>query len=698
MLPRLDKRHGRALDGAFDASPMHRHRGTSSMTSDPVLSWPNIAAAVASEALLGKDAPAVVRRLLRGLMTVHGLHGALVARHAAPGAPLVPFGVVGMPDERAGMDATTAWSITAARIATDGIDGAVPMVQLTHPLERGGEGVLLLAAPTVTAAKRASDDGRAALQLALRIDDANEERQVERQERDRLKSIIEATEAGTWEWHVPSGIARMNERWAKIGGRDLRELEPLSVDTWSSLVHPDDLPGTVDRLEAHLSGRAPSFEAVYRIRHKNGAWRWVQDRGRIVRLTGDGRPDWMVGSHVDITPIKDYETRLEAANEALKTQTALLSAAGRLALVGAWTYSPGDPGPTWSDIVCQIHDLPAGHHPSLAEAIAYYTDAGRDAIKDAVAACLADGTPWDLELEITTATGRRRWVHSQGEAVAQEGRIVRILGAFQDITERKGMQDALRTANVDLEARVQQRTQELELAKRVAEEASRAKDEFLTNISHELRSPLHSILGFTGLVLDDFGTMDPATLRRFIEKSRSSASELLKLVNDLLDAAKIESGKLVIQPEPCHLGLLVDEVAGEFEVAIRNKGLSMDISLQDELELSADAGRLGQAIRNVFANAVRFSPPLGRIHVSTNRPRPGLARLVIRDEGPGVPESELDAIFDRFTQSSRTKTGAGGTGLGLPIARGIIDLHGGRLWAERPTEGGTAFCFELPTP
>lgn len=667
------------------------------MTSEGPRSWPTIAASVASEALLGTDAPAVVRRLLRGLMSLHGLQGALVARRAAPGAPLVPFGVVGMPDGRAGVDAAPAWSTTAARIATDGIDVAAPMVQLTHPLERGAEGVLLLAAPTVAAARRAMDDGREALQLALRIDDANEQRQLERQQRDRLRSIIEATEAGTWEWHVPSGVARMNERWALIGGRDLRELEPLSVDTWSSLVHPDDLPGTVDRLEAHLSGRATRFEAVYRILHKDGAWRWVQDRGRIVRFTGDGRPEWMVGSHVDITAIKDYETRLEAANVALKTQTALLSAAGRLALVGAWTYTLGDAGPTWSEVVCQIHDRPAGYAPSLAEAIAYYTEAGREAIQHAVKTCLADGTPWDLELEITTATGRRRWVHSQGEAVAQDGRIVRILGAFQDITERKGMQEALRTTNVDLEARVQQRTQELELAKRVAEEASRAKDEFLTNISHELRSPLHSILGFTGLVLDDLGNMDPATLRRFVEKSRASASDLLKLVNDLLDAAKIESGRLVIQPEPCRLGLLVDEVAGEFEVAIRNKGLSMDIRVQDDLELSADAGRLGQAIRNVLANAVRFSPPSGRIHVSTDRPRPGLARLVIRDEGPGVPEDELEAIFDRFTQSSRTKTGAGGTGLGLPIARGIIDLHGGRLWAERPAQGGTAFCLELPT-
>lgn len=668
------------------------------MTPDGPTSWTAIAASVASEALLSDDDAGLIRRLLRGLMTLHGLHGALVARRPKPGAALQPFAVVGSPDRPgAGRDTAAAWSVAAARLGMDDSEPGTALVQSVLPLDGGAEGVILLAGPAGHAVRRAIDDGLSALQLAIRIDEAQQRRQADRQQRDRLQSIIEATEAGTWEWHVPSGVARMNERWAAIGGRDLRELEPLSVDTWSSLVHPDDLPGTVDRLEAHLSGRAPRFEAVYRLRHRDGSWLWVQDRGRIVRLTGDGRPEWMVGSHVDITPLKDYEARLEAANDALRTQTALLSAAGRLAVVGAWTYTPGAPGPVWSDVVCQIHDEPPGHAPTLGEAIAYYNDTGRETIQATVSRCLADGSPWDVELEITTARGRRRWVRSQGEAVKQDGRVVLILGAFQDITEHREMQDALRSANADLETRVRQRTQELELAKRVAEEASRAKDEFLTNISHELRSPLHSILGFTGLVLDDLAGMDPTTLRRFVEKSRSSASDLLKLVNDLLDAAKIESGRLVIQPEPCRLSLLVDEVAGEFEVAVRNKALSMDIQQPDELELVADPGRLGQAIRNVLANAVRFSPQAGHIHISTSRPEPRLARLVIRDEGPGVPEDELEAIFDRFTQSSRTKTGAGGTGLGLPIARGIIDLHGGRLWAERPADGGTAFCFELPT-
>ena len=262
MVRNRERHHRHEHEAADQSSRKDAHPGTLPLTSDNALPWPTIAAAVASEALLGQDVPGVIRRLLRGLMTLHGLHGALVARRATPGAALVPFGVVGFPGENAGPDAATAWSMAAARLANGEHGGDTPLVQLTQPLERGGEGVLLLAAPTTMAARRAMDEGRSALQLALRIDDANEQRQLDRQERDRLKSIIEATEAGTWEWHVPSGHARMNERWAAMGGRDLRELEPLSVDTWSSLVHPDDLPGTVDRLEAHLTGRKPRFAAV----------------------------------------------------------------------------------------------------------------------------------------------------------------------------------------------------------------------------------------------------------------------------------------------------------------------------------------------------------------------------------------------------------------------------------------------------
>jgi len=656
-----------------------------------------MAASVAAGALLSDDSMECQQRLLRGLMTLHGLQGAMIARRQEAGSRLKLVAFAGSPDKsvaKAGM--ASAWAKAALDLEEQNAPPTLGRFSVAEAAADASRWVLIVAGVAARKVNHVNADAQEALRLSIQIDAAQRRRAAENDDRTRLSSLIDATEAGTWEWHVSSGRARMNRRWALMCGRELEELEPLTIDTWVAAIHPQDLPDVVQRLQAHLAGRDDRYEAVYRMQHKDGSWIWVQDRGKVIQFTSDGRPELMAGSHIDISAIKRYEAMLDSAYQSLKTRSALLAAAGRLALVGAWTYQSGDAGPAWSDIVCAIHDIETNHQPSLEEALGYCTDDSRAKIEIAVERCLEAGIPWDLELEIVTEKGRTRWVRSLGEPEQVDGRVARILGAMQDITERRAMQDALHESNVDLEEKIALRTTELEFAKHLAEDASRAKDEFLTNISHELRSPLHSILGFTGLVLDEEGPMDHATQQRFIGKSRSSAADLLKLVNDLLDAAKIESGRLAIHTEFCNLKTLIEQVVGEFEVAISNKGLVVERSYEEHFETRADPERFAQAVRNVMANAIRFSPQGGRLGISLSLPHPNALQLVIEDEGPGIPIDELELVFDRFTQSSRTKTGAGGTGLGLPIARGILELHGGLLRAERRASGGTAFLFEMP--
>lgn len=654
--------------------------------------WSAVAASVLEEAL-ASDAPgSPLRRLLRGLCTLHGLHGAMFARQRPQVDSVVVEARLGHP----GAANCDDWDTFASLLDADADRNTAPVRVISRTLAAGDRWLLCLSGAATIDDPALQGDALEALRLAATITAAAARRDADRETRHRLESIIEATGAGTWEWEVQTGKARMNKRWARITGDELEDLMPLSVDTWIAKVHPEDLPRCIAALEDNLTGRSDRYEAAYRLQHRDGHWVWVHDRGRVVRFTGDGRPELMVGSHVDISMLKRYEAMLEASHEELRTSTALLDAAGRIARIGCWKYDIGAPFLVWNEVVCRIHDVEPGFRPTLEEGIAFYAADSRTLIQSVVERCVADGTPWDVEAEIVTATGRRRWVRAQGEAESSDGRLVRLIGTFQDITDRRALQDALTASNLDLEARVSERTRQLEAAKRIAEEASRAKDEFLTNISHELRSPLHSVLGFSGLALDELDPVEQATLRRFVEKARASASELLKLVNDLLDAAKIESGRLVIQPEPCRLEDVAEGVVAEFEVAAGNKGLRIERHFGACTTINADPGRLAQALRNIMANAVRFSPQAGTVTLSIDPASSGVVRLVVIDQGPGIPEDELEAVFDRFTQSSRTKTGAGGTGLGLPIARGILELHGGRLWAERPAEGGSAFCLELP--
>ena len=147
---------------------------------------------------------------------------------------------------------------------------------------------------------------------ALRASDASL-----RDERRRLSMIIEGTNAGTWEWHVPSGQTRFNARWAEIVGYTLDELAPISIETWMRLAHPDDLEDSTRALSEHFAGRAPYYDLMCRMRHKDGHWVWVHDRGRVFEWDAEGRPVWMAGTHIDFSEQKESEARLADAMQRL---------------------------------------------------------------------------------------------------------------------------------------------------------------------------------------------------------------------------------------------------------------------------------------------------------------------------------------------------------------------------------------------
>lgn len=271
-----------------------------------------------------------------------------------------------------------------------------------------------------------------------------------------------------------------------------------------------------------------------------------------------------------------------------------------------------------------------------------------------------------------------------------------LLSIIHDVSDRIRSERELRELAATLEQQVQERTRQLAAEKLRAEAANRAKSEFLTNMSHELRSPLHSILGFTKLLEDDSPDLNQADAGRMLMRIRQGAETLLHLVNDLLDSARIETGGFALDHAPIDLVQIVESVLPEFATAANEKRIRIEPRLPDSAPLRGDPLRLGQALRNVIANALRFAPDATRIELQVTAPDAAHWQISIADQGPGIPATEIDSIFERFTQSSRTKTGSGGTGLGLPITRGIITLHGGHVWAENRAERGAVFHIRLP--
>lgn len=262
---------------------------------------------------------------------------------------------------------------------------------------------------------------------------------------------------------------------------------------------------------------------------------------------------------------------------------------------------------------------------------------------------------------------------------------------------------SLRRNSTTLQEHVHQRTKELEAtvakletAIAAAEDANQAKSLFLANVSHELRTPLHGMLSYARFGLSDAHDSDYEEVPGYFQSILTSGESLLSMVNDLLDLAKLEAGKMEFSPSVENVNVLAENMVDEFRSLCSEKSVDVKLELpENELDVFVDVDKFRQVLRNLMSNAVKFSPEGGTVRLTVSKDGE-LVRAAVSDQGPGVPDDELDAIFEKFIQSTRTKTGAGGTGLGLAICREIIEGHRGRIWAENGETGGSRFVVEIP--
>ncbi len=291
-----------------------------------------------------------------------------------------------------------------------------------------------------------------------------------------------------------------------------------------------------------------------------------------------------------------------------------------------------------------------------------------------------------------------RRVHREIALFDESRKLVHV----NDNLQRRHRQLQTTSAQLDSErTRLQIVNRELNAAKEQADRANQAKTSLLMNMSHEFRTPMHAILNYTSMGLKKLDSAEREKLKKYLTNIQHSGLRLLELLNALLDLAKLESGKLELKPSRGDLTQTLRQSQAELGSLFEAKQLELIVDCQSKDPCAVfDRERLIQVFINLLSNAIKFSPKESTIQVTiadSNLPERGPAfHCTVSDNGVGIPEAELEAIFDKFTQSSKTNTGAGGSGLGLAICREIVHLHGGAIWAAASPSGGASIHFVIP--
>jgi PAS domain S-box-containing protein len=439
--------------------------------------------------------------------------------------------------------------------------------------------------------------------------------------------------------------------------------------------HPDDREHIMDIIRQTLADGSP-FTVTSRIVRPDGTIRTVTTGGQVERAP-DGTVLGLFGVLQDITSIQAVERERENLNE----RVLLATKAGK---IGIWEWNIPSDRLEWDGAMYALHGLDEQSMiPSYETWFATIDSADRERVATEIARAIDGEAPFDTEFRVVLPDGGVRYLRALGtllEDPAAGG--PRMVGASWDITEIRILADDLREE------------------KERAEQANRAKSEFLARMSHEIRTPMNGIIGFTTLVLD--GDLSPEQ-RRYVSLLRDAGRSLLAIINDILDFSKLEAGRIELERIPVNLSALVDGALSIVRSEARPKDLALSVEVAADVPawVSGDPTRLRQTLLNLLTNALKFTEH-GSIRIEVRRPAtPSGDQLLFRisDTGIGIAPEQRHLLFGDFSQLEKSTTRRyGGTGLGLAICKRLVEAMGGTIGVESEPNVGSVFWFTADLP
>ncbi|HAQ18512.1 MAG TPA: hypothetical protein DCR40_04660 [Prolixibacteraceae bacterium] len=485
----------------------------------------------------------------------------------------------------------------------------------------------------------------------------------------RYQMATEAADLGIWDYIVDTGTTFFSRRWKSMLGYYPDEIED-NLSVWENLLHLEDRDRMIHYMNIFVESDLRLYEAEFRMRHKNGHYIWI--RSRATALRGDnGKAIRLLGTHRDITEEK------KSISEFKKLHQAIIQSPISVIITDKEGYIE-----FFNPAFCKIsgwndHEL-IGKKPNILKSgfqpASFYEKLWKT---------ISSGNEWQGEFKNKKKNGDHYWELASISPIRNSfGNITHYVKIAENITYLKKIENDLKKAKQD------------------AEIANKYKNHFLSNMSHEIRTPINSIIGFSELMKNE--SLSFQKRNKYSEIIEENSQALLRLIDDIIDVAKIEANELKIRKEACSLGDILSELELTYNNFLRRKQKpNLEIIFRvPEAEhhdtIFTDAYRLKQILNNLFINALKYSET-GRIEIGYSILNENKLRFFVSDTGSGIPAARLKNIFKRFNYSDDTASNESpGTGLGLSICKDLAILLGGDINVKSVEGEGSVFYLTLP--
>lgn len=487
-----------------------------------------------------------------------------------------------------------------------------------------------------------------------------------------LETILDSVLAGYWYEDCRTGHSYWSAGMKQMFGYTDEEL-PTVANLWQQLIFPEDLPRVAANFEQHVQsqGQIPYYNEV-RYRHKDGSTVWVICAGRVIEWDSAGQPLYVIGCHVDITPLKQVEAQLQKSDTHLKL-------AQRIGNLGSWEFNPSTGEIAWSEQVFRIF----GRSPDLGTPdfdtiqSCFHPD-DRDEHHRTLETAIATATPYELETRIYRPDQTLVYLQIKGQPICDsDGTLLQLIGTVLDITERKQAEAKILTTATQLEA------------------ANRELEAFSYSVSHDLRAPLRGIDGFSKALVERYSDRLDEKGLHYLSRIRNGTQRMGELIDDLLILSRVTRADM--QKITVNLSELVHVTTSELMGAIPERAVEWVIA--PDITAFGDPRLLRIALENLLNNALKFTSNKTQTHIEFGvRVEDNTAQPIyfVKDNGAGFDMAYGDRLFKPF-QRLHSEREFPGTGIGLATIARIIQRHGGLVWAEGILDEGATFYFTLPS-